>query len=98
MVRRVEWSDNSIKQYKTIIFYHKENDNTAYAQKWVDSIWAKIDFLMKEPEIGRRAAKTKTIRFVRVAKHYHLFYRIKGSTLFISSIFDTRQNPSKRPF
>ncbi len=98
MVKRVDWSDSAIKQYKAVIFYHKENGNTAFAQKWVDSLWAKIGLLMKEPEIGRKASKTKTVRFVNFAKHYQLFYRVKGSTLFISSIFDTRQNPAKRPF
>ncbi len=31
-------------------------------------------------------------------KHHQLYYRIDGKNLIISNIFDTRQDPQKRPF
>lgn len=40
----------------------------------------------------------KTVRFINLDKHRQMFYRVHGSTAFITDFFDVRQNPDKRPY
>ncbi len=65
---------------------------------FVYAVTEKIEALRKYPNIGRKAPKMKTLRFVLVGKHRRLYYRIEGRFLVISSIFDARQHPSKDIF
>jgi hypothetical protein len=51
----------------------------------------------KDPTRGRTAPTSKTLQFLNIDKHRQLFYRMRGTTLVIVDIFDTRQHPSKRP-
>ena len=45
-----------------------------------------------------KLADTKSIRVLNFGKHYQLYYRIEGKSLYISNFFNTRQDPKKRPF
>ena len=98
MVNQIEWSDKSKAQVKLIITFLRTNFPEGIVEKFKLDIEGKIIYIVVNPTVGRKVAKTKIIQFVNFSKHYQLFYRVKGSTIYILAIFDTRQNPSKRPF
>jgi plasmid stabilization system protein ParE len=98
VIKTIEWSDRSKFQTRATINFLRENFSETVVEKFKLAIEKKIIYIAEYPTVGRKVHKTKTVQFVNFGKHYQLFYSVKGSTLFISSIFDTRQNPSKRPF
>ena len=60
-----------------------------------EDVLAKIEVIKKHPTVGRKAPKRKTVRFILARKHFRIYYRLHGNTVIISSLFDTRQHPSK---
>ena len=98
MAKTVKWSKKSLKSLRSIVNYLQDEVSENVANNFIDTVYRQIDSLTKHPDKGRRALKTKTIRFVNIDKHRQLFYRVHGKTLFISIFFDTRQNPNKRSY
>ena len=98
MVKTVRWHKKALKALRNIVTYLQDEASDKTANRFIDTIYREIDSLKTYPEKGRKSPKRKTIRFINVDKHRQLFYRVNGTTLYISNIFDTRQNPNKRPY
>jgi toxin ParE1/3/4 len=98
MAKRIEWSDKAIERLSQTIKYLKLEVSHTAAANFADLIDKRIEFIEKHPTSGRKVANRKTIRFILVGKHYRLYYRVHGSVLYITALFDTRQDPSKRPY
>lgn len=98
MVTKIEWSKRFAEDAKNIIVFLRENASESTIDTFKIKLENKILKVAEYPETGRKAGRKKSVRYVKFLKHYHLFYRITGSILYISAIFDTRQNPLKRPF
>lgn len=98
MVKKIIWTKTADKAFDDIATYLHENASFQSAHNFANLVYKKIDSLVKYPTIGRRVATTKSIRVLNLGKNHQLYYRIEGKTLFISNFFDTRRDPSKRPF
>lgn len=98
MVKRIIWRKTADKSFDNIAFYLNDTFSLQVAHGFAKLVYDKIDRLEKQPYSGAKVSGTKSIRYVNFGKHYQMFYRIEGATLIISYFFDTRQNPSKRPF
>jgi plasmid stabilization system protein ParE len=53
--------------------------------------------LLEFPEIGSIEAKKKGIRGFQISKQTRVFYQIKKNRITILTLFDSRQDPRKRP-
>jgi len=95
MAKKIKWNDRALDTFHDIAVYLEEEYSTKTSEKFVQKVFDKIAALQKYPTIGRKAPKRKSIRFILVEKHYRLYYRVSGTTLVISSLFDTRQHPNK---
>jgi len=95
MVKSVKWNEKALTTFYDTAIYLEENYSSSAADNFVNSVFDKIELLKKCPTLGRKAPKRKTIRFVLIGKHRRLYYRLNGSELIISSLFDTRQHPDK---
>ena len=98
MVEKIEWSVRFVKQIKRIIIYLRENAPESAIDKFKLELEYKIVKIAKHPTAHRQALNRKTIRFSNFMRHYQIFYTVKGKILVITAIFDTRQNPTKRPY
>jgi plasmid stabilization system protein ParE len=98
MVTQIEWSDKSKSQAKNIISFLRENFTENAVENFKLNLERKLIFVAENPYTGRKVNDKKTIRFSNFGKYYRIYYRISGSKLFVSNIFDTRQDPSKRPY
>jgi plasmid stabilization system protein ParE len=67
------------------------------AVNFVANVYKTIGKVAENPTRGRKVPRSNTLQFINIDKHRQLFYRVHGSTLSIVDIFDTRQNPNKRP-
>lgn len=63
-----------------------------------DQILAKADKLLQNPNIGQREEYLehlgKSHRRI-IEGNYKIIYRIEGESIYITDIFDSRQNPDK---
>ena len=98
MVTKVKINKKAAQRINLIAEYLESEFSFNAAEKFVDNTYETIEKIQKHPTRGRKVASSKTVRFVPIDKHRILFYRVKSATLIVVDLFDTRQNPSKRPF
>ncbi len=98
MVKVLKINKIAAKKIHDIATYLETEFSFAAAENFVDSTYTAIEKAQKQPTRGRKTNASETVRFLPIDKHRVLFYRHKGSVLYILDLFDTRQNPNKRPF
>ena len=98
MVKRIEWSKKAIGELYHVLGYLKSEVSVSSSEKFLDLVEKHVEKIKKYPTKGRQAPNRKTIRFVLVGKNHRLYYRPHGSILYITALFDTRQDVSKRPY
>lgn len=98
MARQVAWNKKAIHNFDEIASYLEENVSEVSAARFVRNVDNSIEKLHKYPEIGRKAAKFKTIRQYKIDKYRRMYYRKHGKKLTIVFIFDDRQNPNLNPY
>ena len=96
---KVIWTQTAQRVFDGIIeFLLEHGQSSSSAEKFFKDAYNQIIKVGNYPTRGRKVPNTKHIRFVNFGKHYQLFYRMDGRTLHVSNFFDTRQDPSKRPY
>jgi plasmid stabilization system protein ParE len=98
MVKRIEWSKKAISELYQVLGYLKNEVSLTSSERFLDLVESHIEKIKKYPTKGRQVPNRKTIRFVLVGKNHRLYYRPHGSTLYITALFDTRQDIDKRPY
>lgn len=97
MARRVIWSLKAQQEREHILQYWiNRNKSTSYSKILQDLFNQRIEIILDFPQIGSETNRSD-IRFIVVRK-YLLFYHVFDDTIVIISIWDGRQNPSKKPF
>ena len=98
MVKIIIWQKKAILKVEQIATYLEEEYSEQSAEKFIKSVYATIEKIKTHPSRGRKVSSKKTIQFMNIGKFHQLFYRTKGTKLYILDLFDLRQNPDKRPF
>lgn len=83
---------------KEIHDYYKENVSREIAAKIRSGIIKKLKSIKKNPLIGQEEELLKDLGLGhrrRVEGNYKIIYRITGKTIYVTDIFDSRQNPEK---
>lgn len=63
-----------------------------------DQILAKVDMLLHNPTIGQREEYLEHLGQSHrriIEGHYKIIYRVEGENIYITDIFDSRQDPYK---
>lgn len=97
MVKVVQMNQAATLAISLIAEYLEAEYSYQTAVNFVESVYHTIEKIKEHPTRGRPAPTSKTLQFLNIDKHRQLFYRMRGTTLIIVNIFDTRQHPSKRP-
>jgi plasmid stabilization system protein ParE len=98
MVNKIVFTPTSLRELNGIITYLRDYASLQAAEKFLDLVEKHVIQLESNRMEGRPVTTKKTIRFVLVGKYHRLYYRKHGLTLYITRIFDTRQDPDKRPY
>ncbi|MGY5845994.1 type II toxin-antitoxin system RelE/ParE family toxin [Salegentibacter sp. HM20] len=92
------WTDFAIQNLKEIIDYHNKVAGPSVSIKIQTDIFTAVKHLIKNPEMGVIEPYLKGFpviyRYI-LSKNYKIIYRIENRKIFITDIFDTRQNPNK---
>lgn len=92
----VYWESEALDNLRGIFLYYQEIAGTRIAREIRDDIKLTADKLGRFPSLGMIVEETGShiiYRSILAYKHYKLYYHISNNNVFISSIWDTRQNP-----
>jgi toxin ParE1/3/4 len=97
-MRQIIWTNFAISELKNIFLYYRMVANDKVADKIRKSIFDATRPLTKEPLIGQieeNLLDLKQGHRYLVEGNYKIIYRLVGNDIYITDIFDCRQNPQK---
>ncbi len=91
------WTNPAKKDLKQIFNYYKNKVSKTLADKIINSIFEKITIL-KTQNIGTKEELLEQLdqnhRYI-IDGNYKIIYIILDNSIYITHVFDTRQNPTK---
>jgi toxin ParE1/3/4 len=97
-MRQIIWTNFAISELKNIFLYYRMVAGDKTADKIRKSIFSATKPLIKQPLIGpeeENLADLKQGHHYLVEGNYKIIYRIIDNNIYITDIFDCRQNPIK---
>ncbi len=95
MAFKIIWTAKAQKDRVEILEYWiNKNKSTIFATKLNEIFNVRAELIAQYPNLGIKT-EMKHVR-AHIVRNYFIFYKIIEKTIFIVSIFDTRQNPRKR--
>ena len=95
---KVVITDFALRELKFIHSYYKKNVSNDVADKLLNKILDSIDVLEIASLAGTIEQNLKSLglnhRYI-VAGNYKIIFRISDEMLYVTDVFDTRQNPKK---
>lgn len=86
------------RRLRQIDDYYRKKGNRSHVTKLKKDIKKKSELLSQNPELGQEEDYLKELgqghRYVIVTKLYKLIYLVTAPFIFITDVFDTRQNPN----
>jgi plasmid stabilization system protein ParE len=86
--------NNTLRVYQYLL--KKFSAKTAYA--FIDRLEKRIDFIARNPAVGRLSVKRKNVRSILFTPHNQIYYRYQKNKIEILCLFDMRKNPKKKPY
>jgi plasmid stabilization system protein ParE len=96
MALRIKFTKRATKKIIESSFYLEDNFSEGAAKNFNKAVRKAVEKIAEYPTIGRESPNS-TLMFINMDEHRQIFYRTYGTTLSIVDVFDTRQNPEKRP-
>ena len=94
---KVRFTANSRRRLQQIRSYHTKNGNASKGRKISKAIFREAKKLEDHPYLGQEEEQLQELeqghRYLLVDKLYKVIYRIISPFIFITDIFDTRQDP-----
>jgi plasmid stabilization system protein ParE len=86
--------NNTLRVYQYLL---KEfSAKTAF--NFLNRLEKRIEFIAKNPTVGKLSVKRENVRSILFTPHNQLFYRYKNNAIEILCLFDMRKNPKKKPY
>ena len=96
---KVKFTASSRKRLRYIESYHTKNGNRTKGRKITREVRKKAKKLEEYPYMGQEEEELKEVglghRYLLVEPLYKLIYLIIKPIIYITDIFDTRQDPNK---
>ncbi len=95
MSRKVKISKTAEKKISELLDYLQENWSLKVKSDFVKKLDKSIDLVKSDPNIFPESDKKLGLYKCVISKQTTMYYRFNSKTIFIVTIFDNRQNPSK---
>lgn len=96
---KVKITDPAKAELKKIYGYHKRRGNGKKGRKIRSEVMEAALMLKQQPFMGQKEENLEHLglghRYVLISPHYKVIYRIEGQVIFVTDIFDTRQDLDK---
>ena len=93
-MRKLEFSERSLKEIRNTVDYLKVKWSERISDNFLKELKRNIDLIQINPELFP-ISEFEGLRKCVVSKQTSVFFIIKNNTIYIVSVFDTRQNPNK---
>jgi toxin ParE1/3/4 len=98
VVKDIVWTEFASNELKSIYEYYKVQASVAVAKKIKSKIFESTKNLSEQPLIGQIEENLKELnqnhRYI-VEGNYKIIYLVVKNTVYITDVFDCRQNPEK---
>jgi plasmid stabilization system protein ParE len=98
MVQQIKWNPKAEETLDATMVYLQDNYSTSVAERFLEDIYKKIDWIVKNPESGRLSTIDESVMIIKIDKYRIMYYDFDGAKLTIHDFFDTRQDPKKRKY
>ena len=95
MSRSVKISKTAEKKISKLLDYLLENWSLKVKSDFVKKLDRSIDLIKSDPHIFPESDKIPGLHKCVITKQTTLYYRFNSKTIFLVTIFDNRQKPSK---
>ena len=95
---RIFWTDFALSELKEIYKYYEKKASIDIAARIHDTILLRVFQLEQNPLSGQIEPNLLDLRQKHrylVEGNFKIIYRIYNSSIFITDVFDTRQDPKK---
>lgn len=96
VIKQIKYAPQALSDLRSIIDYISvELNSPQAAERTVDDILDKIDYLSELPEIGRRLSSrinVKTDYRYLVCGNYNIFYRVENEVVKVIRVLNARRN------
>ena len=94
MVKRIIWSKRAQSDRRDIFeYWNQRNKSKHYSRKLNRLFKEAVRLISHYPDIGK-PTDDKTAR-IKIVRDYLIIYEVQEETLFILTIWDSRQNPER---
>lgn len=93
-MRKLEFSNRSLKEIRFIVDYLNSKWSEKTSKKFLNKLKENIDLIQINPELFPMS-EFEELRKCVVSKQTTVFFIIEKNKIYIVSVFDTRQNPNK---
>ena len=94
MAKQVVWSHRAQEDRKNILNYRKQrNGSITYSKKLNHLFKEAIRLLKNFPQVGKLTDQ-ENVR-VKIVRDYLIIYEVTETTIYILTIWDSRQDPEK---
>lgn len=94
---KIVWARTARNRFADILDYIDKEFGGAARQHFKIKTKEFTTLLREFPEIGTLEIRDKNIRGFQLSRQTRLFYRIKKDKISILTLFDSRQDPKKKP-
>ena len=98
-MRQIIWTHFAVSELKKIFLYHQMIAGKTTATKIRNAVFSSTKKLIKHPFIGPVEENLKDLkqgyRYL-VESNYKIIYFVTDDCIYITDIFDCRQNPTKK--
>lgn len=94
----LEWTNSAKNNLQKIFLFYCKIASKEVAFKIIEPIFDFVKTLEHSPKVGQEESLLKHLKKQHrylVFEHFKIIYVIKGQKIYITHVFDTRQNPSK---
>lgn len=89
------WTDEAVENLENIISYISANWTEREVNKFKVRLSEQINIISKFPNIFPTSTITPRLRKAVLTKQTIIFYEFKEKVIYITYLFDSRQNPKK---
>jgi plasmid stabilization system protein ParE len=89
------WSDNAIRNLKSIITYLENAWTEKEIRKFVQLLNRQLILVQTNPYLFPLIKKSINLRKAVLSKQISVYYQIETNHIRVISLFDNRQNPNK---
>jgi toxin ParE1/3/4 len=95
---KIQYTEQSLISLQESLEFISKEVSLEKLEEIRDQILDSTDILIKHPKLGKKEAYLEHLKLSHrriIEGHYKIIYRIEKETIYITDIFDTRQDPVK---